>query len=101
MLRLRRDYDATVESLRHPATNDKRPSAWETVFMFALLFMVLALAGAAVILLCEWLARLAVPLPVGATPELQQSVAAQRESLAKLMFVLVWALIIGWAAFFS
>lgn len=89
-----------MESLCHPATNDKRPSAWETVFIFALLFMVLALAGAAVILLCEWLARLAVPLQVGAAPELQQSVAAQRESLAKLMFALLWALIIGWAAFF-
>ncbi len=100
MLCLRWDYDATVESLRHPAINDKRPSAWETAFIFALLFMVLALAGAAVILLCEWLARLTVPLPVGATPELQQSVAAQRESVAKLLLALLWASIIGWAAFF-
>ncbi|MEQ2007750.1 MAG: hypothetical protein ABMA26_13220 [Limisphaerales bacterium] len=89
-----------MESLHHPAINDKLPSAWETSFIFALLFMVLALAGAVVILVCEWLARLAVPLPIGATPELQQSVVAQRESVAMLIFGLLWALIIGWAVFF-
>lgn len=81
--------------------DDHRPSLLGSAVAFAFPLLILMFAAVVIALVCEGLAKLAMPLPAGASPEIQQSVANQREAVAKLMFALFWALIIVWATFFS
>lgn len=68
-------------------------SAAETVFLLLIVIGIVLVP----LLLCEWIARLALPVPVGASRESQQSVDAHREWLAKWLFGLLWVVLGGWA----
>ena len=80
------------------AMNERKPpslldSAAETAFLLCLAVVIFAVP----LLLCYWLARLALPLPADAPPELQNSLAARRDSLVKWLFGTVWLFFTIWA----
>ena len=68
-------------------------SAAETVFLLLIVIAIVMVP----LLLCEWVARMALPVPVGATHESQQSVDEQRDLLVKFLFGSLWLLAGGWA----
>lgn len=76
----------------------KQPSLLDSVAETVLLLLIVVVIVMVPLLLCEWVARLAFPIPVAATPETQRSLTEQRESMSKLLFALIWAFLIGWAA---
>lgn len=77
----------------------KQPTLLESAGEFALLLVVLIVVAIVPLLICEWLARIALPLPANGTPAAQQAVDAQRESLVKVLFGLFWAVLGGWLMF--
>ncbi len=77
----------------------KQPTLLESAGEFALLLVVLIVVAIVPLLICEWLARILLPLSANGTAETQQAVAAQQESLAKVLFGLLWAVIGGWLIF--
>jgi len=68
-------------------------SAAETLFLLLIVVAIVLVP----LLLCEWIARLAFPIPAAATPELRRSLTGQREALSKLLFGCLWACLIGCA----
>lgn len=77
----------------------KQPTPLESAGEMLLLLAVVAVIAIVPLLVCEWLARIALPVPVTATPETHQAVATQREALAKVLFGLLWAVLGGWLTF--
>lgn len=77
----------------------KQPTLLESAAEMLLLLIVVAVIAIVPLLVCEFLARCALPLPANGTPEMRTAVAAQRESLAKAMFGLLWAVLGGWLIF--
>ena len=75
----------------------KQPSLLDSVGEPALLLGLVVVMFAVPLLLCDWLARLVVPIPADASPELQAAVAAQRESLVKWLFGAVCLAFTVWA----
>jgi hypothetical protein len=73
----------------------KQPTLLESAGEFVLLLVVVAVIAIVPLLVCGWLARIVVPMPVNVTPEMQTAVAAQRESLTKVLFGLLWAVLGG------
>ena len=59
----------------------KQPTLLESAGEVVLLVVVLAVIAIVPLLVCEWLACIALPVPANGTPEARQAVAAQRESL--------------------
>lgn len=76
-----------------------QPTLLESAGEAMLLLVIVAVIAIVPLLVCEWLARIALPLPANGTPETQQAVTAQRESLAKMLFSLLWAVLGGWLIF--
>lgn len=76
----------------------KQPSLLDSAAETVLLLLIIVIIVLVPLLFCEWLARLAFPIPVAATPEIQLSLTEQRESMTKLLFAFIWAFLIGWAA---
>ena len=78
----------------------KQPSLLDSIAGTAGLLLVLLLVAVVVVgipfLIFEGIARLAFPVPSGATPELQQSVARQRELLVRGMFVTFMLVFLAW-----
>lgn len=81
--------------------NDRRPSVLDSALALAFPLLILTFAAVIIALVCEALARLAVPLPEEASPELQQSVANQREAVVTFLFGAAGALFVAWAVFSS
>ncbi|MEQ2005251.1 MAG: hypothetical protein ABMA26_00525 [Limisphaerales bacterium] len=79
----------------------KQPTLLESAGEVVLLLVIVAVIAVVPLLVCEWLAQIALPAPVNGTPEMRQAVAAQRESLAKVLFGLLWAVLGGWLIFFG
>jgi len=77
----------------------KQPTLLESAGEVVLLLVIVAVIAIVPLLICEWLARIALPLPADGTPEMQQAAAVQRESLAKVLFSLLWAVLGGWLIF--
>ena len=77
----------------------KQPTFLESAGEVVLLLAVVAVIAIVPLLVCEWLACIALPLPANGTPEARQALAAQRESLAKMLFGLLWAVLGGWLIF--
>ena len=79
---------------------NKQPSLLESIAGTAVLLLVLLLVGVVVVgipfLIFEGIARLAFPVPSGATPELQQSVARQRELLVRGLFITCGLVFLAW-----
>jgi len=76
----------------------KQPSLLGSAAEIAFLLLILTTIVLVPLLLCEWVARLAFPIPAAATAEVQRSLTEQREALSKLLFACFWAILIGWAA---
>ena len=76
----------------------KQPSLLDSAAETVLLLLIVAGILLVPLLLCEWVSRLAFPIPASATLEIQRSLTEQREALSKLLFACLWALLIGWAA---
>jgi hypothetical protein len=76
----------------------KQPSLLDSVAETVLLLLILAAILLVPLLLCEWAARLAFPIPVAATPEVRRALTEQREGLSKLLFACLWVILIGWVA---
>ncbi len=74
---------------KHPTLLD---AAVETVFLLLIVIVIVMVP----LLLCEWVARLALPTPVTGTHELQRSVDEQRDLLVKLFFSTLCLLAGGW-----
>lgn len=74
----------------------KQPTLLESAVEVVLLLAIVAVIAVVPLLVCEWLARIALPLPANGTPEARQAVDAQRESLTKVLFGLLWAVLGGW-----
>ncbi|MEQ2008475.1 MAG: hypothetical protein ABMA26_16975 [Limisphaerales bacterium] len=79
----------------------KQPSLFDAATETVLLLPIVVVIVMVPLLLCEWVARLAFPIPVAATPEMQRSLTEQRESMSKLLFAFIWAILIGWAVISS
>lgn len=77
----------------------KQPTLLESTGEVVLLLVIVAVVAILPLLVCEWLARLALPLPANRETEARQAVAAQRESLVKTLFGLLWAMFGGWLIF--
>lgn len=77
----------------------KQPTLLESAGEVVLLLAVVTVIAIVPLLVCEFLARCALPLPANGTPEMRTAVAAQRESLAKVLFGLLWAVLGGWLIF--
>lgn len=75
----------------------KPPSLLDSAAETVLLLLIVAAIVLVPLLLCERVARLAFPIPVAATPEMQRSLTEQREALSKLLFACLWVFLIGWA----
>ncbi len=75
----------------------KQPNLLDAVAETVLLLLIVVVIVMVPLLLCEWAARLAFPIPVPATPEMQRSLNEQRESMSKVLFAFIWAILIGWA----
>ena len=73
----------------------KQPTLLESAGETVLLLLIVAVIAVVPLLVCEWLACVALPVPANGTPEMRQAVAAQREALAKMLFGLLWAVIGG------
>jgi len=81
------------------AMNERQqPSLLDSAAETLLLLLIVAAIVLVPLLLCEWVARLAFPIPAAATAEVQRSLTEQREALSKLLFACLWAILIGWAA---
>ena len=78
----------------------KQPSLLDSAAGTAVLLLVLVLVAVFVVgipfLVFEWIARLAFPVPSGATPELRQSVARQRELLVRGLFITFGLVFLAW-----
>lgn len=77
----------------------KQPTLLESAGEVLLLLIIVTVIATVPLLVCEWLAHIALPVPADGTPETQQAVASQRESLAKVLFGLFWAVLGGWLVF--
>jgi len=75
----------------------KSPSLFESVAETALLLGLVVVMFAVPLLLCDWLARLALPIPADASPESQAAVTAQRDALVKWLFGSVCLVFTVWA----
>jgi len=75
----------------------KQPSLLDSAAETLFLLLIVAAIVLVPLLVCEWVARLAVPIPAAATLELRRSLTGQREALTKLLFACLWACLIGWA----
>jgi len=95
--RVRQPY-AVVGSpvMNSPCPTAKEPTLLDSAAEMLLLLVVVAVIAIVPLLVCEWLACIALPVPANGTPETQQAVAAQRESLVKVLFGLLWAVLGGW-----
>ena len=75
----------------------KPPSLLDSAAETVLLLLIIAAILLVPLLLCEWVARLALPVPVGATYESRQSVDERRDLLVKFLFGILWLLAGSWA----
>ena len=82
-----------------PKRQPKHQTLLESVGEAVLLLVVVAVIAVVPLLVCEWLARVALPVPANATPETEQAATTQRESLTKVLFGLLWAVLGGWLIF--
>lgn len=76
----------------------KQPGLLDSAAEIVFLLLIVTATVLVPLLLCEWVARLAFPIPAAATPEMQRSLTEQREALCKLLFACLWAILFGWAA---
>lgn len=77
----------------------KQPTLLESAGEVVLLLAVVVVIAVVPMLVCEWLAGVALPVPANGTFEARQAVTARRESLAKVLFGLLWAVLGGWLIF--
>lgn len=82
-----------------PKSQPQQPTLLESAGEVVMLLVVVAVVAIVPLLICEWLARIVLPLSANGMAETQQAVAAQRESLAKVLFGLLWAVLGGWLIF--
>ena len=82
-----------------PKRQPKHQTLLESVGEAVLLLVVVAVIAVVPLLVCERLARIVLPSPAKGTPEARQAVDAQRQSLAKVLFSLLWAVLGGWLIF--
>ncbi len=75
----------------------KQPSLLDSAAETVLLLLIVIVLVMVPLLFCEWLARLALPMPVAATHDSEQSVDAQRKLLVKCLFGTLWLLAGVWA----
>ena len=79
---------------------NKQPSLSDSIVGTGVLALVLLLVAVLVVgipfLIFEGIARLVFPVPSGATPELQQSVARQRELLVRGLFITFGLVFLAW-----
>ena len=80
--------------------DNKQPGLLDSIAGTAALLLVLVLVAVVLFgipfLIFEGIARLAFPVPSGATPELQQSIARQRELLVRGLFVTFMLAFLAW-----
>ena len=85
--------NATMNEQKQPSLLD---SIAGTAALLLVLLLVAVVVGGIPFLIFEGIARLAFPVPSGATPELQQSVARQRELLVRGLFITFGLVFLAW-----
>ena len=81
-----RALNVTITTMNENKQPDLLDSIAGTAVLLLVLVLVAVVIGGIPFLIFEGIARLALPVPSGATPELQQSVARQRELLVRGLF---------------
>ncbi len=84
---------AIMNEQKHPSLLD---SIAGTAGLLLLLVLVAVVVFGIPFLIFEGIARLALPIPSGATPELQQSVARQREWVVRGLFITFGLVFLAW-----